>query len=83
MKKYPKLEEVSTEKDYRLHLKYNNGEERIYDFSPNFEHPFYMPLKDERLFSNLKVENGGLYWATGQDFCPHTLYDLSEPILEV
>jgi hypothetical protein len=28
---------------------------------------------------NDRVNDGEIEWATGQDFCPHTLYDGSEP----
>ena len=35
--KYPKLISVSTDKNFFLFLKYDNGENKKYDFSPNEE----------------------------------------------
>lgn len=76
---YPKLLSCMPQKDFSLVLKYDNGEMRVYNFSENFSHPFYAPLKNYELFKNVTVSNGGLEWATGQDFCPFTLYEKSTP----
>lgn len=77
MKKYPVLKEASFVEPYVLRLNYENDEVRIYDFEANLEHPFYAPLKSVTLFKQVYVKNGDLLWPTGQDFCPHTLYDQS------
>lgn len=74
---YPKLLSCAAKKDFALVLEYDNGETRVYDFSENFSHPFYAPLKNYELFKNVSVSNGELAWATGQDFCPFTLYEKS------
>jgi len=75
--KYPKLISVSTDKNFFLFLKYDNGENKKYDFSPNFAHPFYKPLENQQLFSQVSVIDGELEWKTGQDFCPFILYENS------
>lgn len=75
--KYPRLISVNTDEDYFLYLKYDNGESKKYDFAQNLTHPFYEPLKNYRLFSQVSVVNGELEWKTGQDFCPFTLYENS------
>lgn len=74
---YPKLLEASVEHDFVLLLHYDNGEVRHYDFAKNLSHPFYAPLADKVLFANFQVQDGEITWASGQDFCPFTLYDLS------
>jgi hypothetical protein len=77
MKTYPKLTAVTPLDDYRLMLTYDNGERRVYDFEPNLNHKYYKPLADARLFERVSVADGEIEWATGQDFCPHTLYENS------
>jgi hypothetical protein len=80
MKIYPTLKDVQIMPLYILKLIYENGECRLYDFSSNLTHPYYSQLKDTLLFQQVTVLNGELYWKTGQDFCPHTLYELSSPL---
>ena len=80
MKIYPLLISVKPLNDYKLALTFNQGEKRIYDFKPNLVHKFYNPLKDVNLFNNVSIIDGQIEWITGQDFCPHTLYDKSIPL---
>lgn len=77
MRQYPSLKKAVAREDYKIELTYDNEEKRIYDFSPNLEHPFYQPLYDKKMFVDISVENGELIWKTGQDFCPNTLYENS------
>ena len=76
---YPKLLSVQADNNFCLHLKYENGELRLYDFTPNFSHPYYTSLQNPAVFSQVSVVNGDLEWASGQDFCPFTLYEKSLP----
>ena len=75
--KYPKLVSAVSQSNFILVLFYDNGEKRFYDFSVNFSHPFYSPLRDKNLFEKFSVVGGNIEWATGQDFCPFTLYENS------
>lgn len=77
---YPKLKEAFPLDDYKLELLFDTNEKRMYDFKPNLEHKYYKPLNDIRLFKQLAVTDGELEWITGQDFCPHTLYERSLPM---
>jgi len=74
---YPMLLAVEPSEDYKLFLEYSNNEKRVYDFREHLKHPFYEKLKNKELFKKVKVLNGELEWATGQDFCPNTLYEYS------
>lgn len=74
---YPKLLSVKALDNYMLELKFSNNEKRIYDFKPNLAHLYYKELQNPALFKNVTVEDGEIIWVTGQDFCPHTLYDKS------
>jgi len=75
--KYPKLIAATAVEDYCLLLEYSSNEKRIYDFKPNLTHSFYKELQNPSLFQNISVDDGEIEWATGQDFCPHTLYEKS------
>jgi hypothetical protein len=76
---YPKLQDVKPQDNYTLILWFGNGEKRVYDFKPNLNHKFYKALNDLSLFKMVKVSEGEIEWVTGQDFCPHTLYEQSVP----
>jgi hypothetical protein len=61
--------------DYKLWLRFSNGEERICDFAPFLEYPVFRPLKDKRIFSGVYVDYGIPVWCDGDiDICPDTLY---------
>lgn len=79
---YPKLTAVTPRDDYTLILFFDGNERRVYDFTPNLVHKFYKQLEDIRLFKNVRVIDGEIEWATGQDFCPHTLYENSKEYTE-
>ncbi len=80
MNAYPVLKAVTPLDNYHLLLTFGEGEKRLYDFKPNLNHKFYRPLADIRLFKSVSVSDGEIEWATGQDFCPHTLYENSTPV---
>jgi len=77
---YPVLTSVRPHDDFRLELVFGDNEKRMYDFKPNLGHKFYKALADFKLFSNVSVIDGEIEWVTGQDFCPHTLYEKSVPV---
>ena len=79
MDMYPALKAVTPLDDYRLMLTFGEGEKRLYDFKPNLNHRYYKELEDANLFKAVSINDGEIEWATGQDFCPHTLYEGSEP----
>ena len=81
MNTYPILKDVEALDNYKLILTFGEGEKRLYNFTPNLSHKFYAALSDARLFKAVSVRNGEIEWITGQDFCPHTLYEDSEPML--
>lgn len=75
---YPVLKNVKPTNDYQLILTFGKNEKRIYDFKPNLSHKFYKSLTDITLFNAVSIIDGEIEWSTGQDFCPHTLYENSE-----
>ena len=81
MDTYPILKTVTPLDDFSLILVFGDGEKRLYNFKPNLTHRFYKILSDIRLFKAVTVNDGEIEWMTGQDFCPHTLYEQSSPVL--
>lgn len=77
---YPVLKEAIPLDGYKLALIFGENERRVFDFSSNLNHKYYSPLTDEKLFRSVSVVDGEISWVTGQDFCPHTLYEQSIPI---
>ncbi|MCL1882613.1 MAG: DUF2442 domain-containing protein [Defluviitaleaceae bacterium] len=80
MNTYPALKTVTPLDNYCLMLIFGDNEKRVYDFTPNLNHKFYQPLADKKLFNRVAVNDGEIEWVTGQDFCPHTLYEASTPV---
>ena len=80
MNAYPKLKSVTPLDDYSLILVFGEHEKRLYDFKPNLSHKFYSQLSELNLFKKVSVNDGEIEWMTGQDFCPHTLYEKSKLI---
>ncbi|MDR3012002.1 MAG: DUF2442 domain-containing protein [Chitinispirillales bacterium] len=78
---YPTLKHVSPLDDHKLILMFGEDGKRIYDFKSNLNHKYYMPLRDIKLFKQVSVVDGEIEWITGQDFCPHTLYEQSTPVI--
>jgi hypothetical protein len=77
---YPKLKAAIPQDDHSLILLFDDDEKRIYDFKPNLDHKVYETLNDINLFRKVYVTDGEIEWVTGQDFCPHTLYEQSTPM---
>lgn len=46
----PIAKEVWAIEDYKIYIKFNNGEEKIYDMKPLLNHKFYQGLKDKERF---------------------------------
>ncbi len=65
-------------KDYQLWLKFNDGAEGAVDLSKELWGTVFEPLKDVRLFSQLKIdaELDTIVWPNGADLSPEFLHDL-------
>ncbi len=70
----PRVKEVMTLSNYRLHIEFNNGERGIYDCTPLLEIGVFKELKDKNYFQQAKVCGGTVVWPHEQDICPDTLH---------
>jgi hypothetical protein len=77
----PRVTKALPESNYRVYLEFSNGERREFDVSPYLEKGIFRRLKDKDYYRQLRVSMGTIEWPEGQDFCPDTLYELSQAIV--
>jgi hypothetical protein len=70
----PRVKNVTPEKDYTLHLWFNNGEEGMLDMKPYLDRGIFRALKDEKMFQTVRPFIGTIQWANDADLCPDTVY---------
>lgn len=51
----PKPNSITPTDDYKLLVKFENGEEKVFDMKPFLYYPVYEELKDELLFKDAIV----------------------------
>lgn len=61
--------------DWKLWVRFNTGEAKIYDFKPMLKYPAFKVLSDEELFKQVYIDYGILVWNDGDiDIAPEELY---------
>ena len=79
----PDIAEVKALDEYKLYLKFETGEEKIYDMKEWIEeYKKKKKLKDKEYFKNVKTRGCTIEWANGEDVAPEHLYHDSVPINE-
>ena len=79
----PDIEEVKALDKYYVYIKYETGEEKIYDMTENIlKIPYYNKLKLINYFKNVRPRGDTVEWANGEDVAPENLYYNSIPISE-
>lgn len=79
----PVVREVKALEDYKLYLKFDNGEEKVYDMKPLLNQKFYQGLKDNERFKKVKADGISIEWETGEDVAPENLYYDSVPLEKI
>ena len=76
---YPKILNVEPLNDYKLKLRYETGEIKLFDVLPYISGKWYEELHNNDYLKSVHlISNGqGIEWGNGQDIAPHELYDLS------
>lgn len=71
---YFAVTEVTTQEIFLLRLKFNNGEEKVFDMKPYLETGIFKDLKDEAIFKTAKISFDTVEWDNEADIDPETLY---------
>lgn len=67
--------------DYRLWVRFNTGEAKVFDFTPHLDAPCFLPLKNEAVFRDVYIDYGCPVWMDGDiDIAPEYLYENAAPI---
>lgn len=74
---YLAVKSVKPLEGYRLLLKFENNEEKIFDVSPYLEIGRFSELKNISLFNSVSVCFDSIEWANHLDLDPELLYQKS------
>ncbi|MBI1986808.1 MAG: DUF2442 domain-containing protein [Nitrospinae bacterium] len=75
----PRVVAVQANPDYTLTILFTSGESKRFDVKPYLDKGIFRELRDPVAFRRVKPFLGSIQWAGGQDLCPDTLYEESEP----
>lgn len=70
----PRVTKVEPNKNFTLHIFFDNGEEKIFDMTPYLNTGIFCELQSYSLFATVRPFMGSIQWKNGQDLCPDTLY---------
>ena len=76
----PRVADVTPNEDYTINIIFENGEEKVFDVNPYLDKGIFKELRDKNIFKTVKPVMGSIQWRNGQDFCPDTLYLVSNRI---
>lgn len=62
----PTVSGVRPMPDHRLWVRFNSGEERVFDFKPLLSRPAFAPLSDVCLFNEVYIDCGVPTWQNGE-----------------
>ncbi len=74
---YFSVERVRPLEGYKLLIKFDNGEERIFDVSPYLNIGKFAELRNLSLFNSVVIKFDSIEWANHLDIDPEILYEKS------
>jgi len=77
---YYSVIEVKPLENYKLRLKFENNETKIFDMSIYLDIGLFKKLKDEQEFRKVRVCFDSIQWENGLDIDPEILYEKSKII---
>ena len=66
--------EIKVLENYKIWIKFKNGEEKIFDIKKYVDQKFYQKLKDKKYFEKVKIAGNTIEWENGEDIAPENLY---------
>lgn len=76
---FPKIIDVKPEKNYLIHILYQNDEIRILDMKPCLDFGIFKELENEEIFNTVKISFDTIEWNNQADLDPEFLYNKSKP----
>ena len=78
----PKITDVEALDNYKVKLKYETGEIKIFNVLPYIFGTWYEELHNSSYFKTVHLVSGGkgIEWEHGQDIAPHELYDMGASV---
>ena len=70
----PTAIEVTPYNDYKLLIKFDNNETRLFDVKNLLEHTAFKPLKSKAVFETVHTNGITIEWQNDVDICPDELY---------
>lgn len=70
----PKPIQIKTLENYKIKIKFENGEEKVFDMEKYIHEKFYQKLRDKKYFRNVKIAGNTIEWKDGEDVAPENLY---------
>ena len=69
--------------NFRLWVRFNTGEAKIFDFKPLLKTPAFVPLADKSIFRSVYINHGMTLWNNGDiDIAPEVLYEKGIDVTE-
>ena len=70
----PQIAKVEVMPEYKLCVRFGNGESRLFDVRPYLDKGVFKELKDESYLKKVRIISGGIEWPHEQDLSADTLY---------
>ena len=80
--KYPHIQSVIPKENFNLFIVFDNDEKRLYDTSRLFDKEMFAPLKNKKIFREVKIEKGGyaISWDNDIDISEYELWKNGEKL---
>ncbi len=75
---YLGVKDVKPLPDYKLFIRFENGEEKQFDVKPYLGRGIFRELADEKLFNTAHVSFDTVEWDNGADLDPELLHEESK-----
>ena len=77
---YLSVVSVKALQDFKLLLRFENAEERIFDLRPYLTMGRFIELQDPAMFNSVRISLDTISWSNQLDLDPEFLYDTSVPV---
>lgn len=70
----PQIAKVEVMPEYKLYIRFGNGESRLFDVGPYLNKGVFKELRNESYLKKVRIISGGIDWPHEQDLSADTLY---------